>query len=502
MPNKDHLIIFDTTLRDGEQAAGRSLNTLEKLEIALQLEKLGVDIIEAGFPISSHGDFESVATIAKNIRNSSVCALARCIKTDIDRAWEAIQDAKNPILHIFLGISTIHLNDKLRKTPEEALAMIIECVTYAKKLCPTVEFSTEDAGRADRNYLARAIDEAIKAGATTINVPDSTGFTEPDEYVEIIKTLQEKVPSLSNVIISTHCHNDLGLAVANTLAVVKEGVRQVECTINGVGERAGNTALEEVVMAIKTRPERFPVTTSINTKELHKTSRLVSQLLNMPVQPNKAIVGKNAFAHSSGIHQDGVLKKRETYEIIDPKDVGVDESAIILSARSGKHALVHTLTTLGYSPSDDDIPRLYEAFKKLADAKKEVFDDDLHMLMRLDSKKDKAKGYSLVDLTVHSGTTLTPSAIVVLLDPKGKVITTTSEGTGPVDAAYSAVQNVIKKEVKLLEFLLKAVTAGIDAQAEVRVMIEHQGISYMGEGVHTDITVASTLAYLDALNQL
>jgi len=501
MSNKDHLVIFDTTLRDGEQAAGRSLNTLEKLDIALQLERLNVDIIEAGFPISSPGDFESVSTIAKKITNAKVCALARCVRADIDRAWEAIKHAQSPMLHVFLGVSTIHLDSKLRKSQDEAMAMIVDCVTYARKLCPTVEFSTEDAGRATLEYLALVIDNVIKCGATTINVPDTTGYTEPEEYATIIRTLKEKVPRLAEVTISAHCHNDLGFAVANSLAGVKEGVRQIECTINGVGERAGNTALEEVVMAVKTRPERYPVTTTVNTKELIKTSHLVAQLLNMPVQPNKAIVGKNAFAHSSGIHQDGVLKKRETYEIIDPKDVGLESNTIVLSARSGKHALQHKLTNLGYEITNENLPDLYAKFKTLADAKNEIYDDDLHMLMRSTEKEQRA-GYSFVDITIHCGTKISPSAIVVLKDPNGNIIEAKADGTGPVDAAYSAVNSVVKKDAKLQEFLLKAVTAGIDALAEVRVLVGSKGRTFVGEGVHTDITVAATIAYVDALNQM
>lgn len=496
----NHVLIFDTTLRDGEQVPGAALNTLQKLEVAKQLERLGVDIIEAGFPISSPGDFQAVELIARECRSATICALARAIPNDIKTAAEAIKDAAHPRLHTFISSSDIHIEHQFKSTREKVLKQGVEAVELAKSLCDDVEFSAMDAGRTENAFLATFVEAAIAAGATTINLPDTTGYCYPDEFGEKIHYLYEHVKGIDQVVVSVHCHNDLGLATANALAGVLNGARQVEVAMNGLGERAGNTALEEVVMALKTREQATQLFTTINTKEIHKTSRMVSQMTGMPIQPNKAIVGKNAFAHSSGIHQDGVIKNRSTYEVINPEDVGV-KTELVLTARSGRKALKHRLELLGYTEvSAQDLEAHYQRFLNLADAKKEVYDDDLIILMQEDGAQSKT-GFQLQSVNVVCGSDITPSADLILLDHDGKQYKSHALGTGPVDAAFQAVDNVVEKPVRLLEFLLKAVTAGIDAQADVQVLIEADDKTYVGNGVHTNIVIAATKAYLGALNK-
>lgn len=497
---KNRVLIFDTTLRDGEQIPGASLNTLEKLEIAKQLERLGVDIIEAGFPISSPGDFQSVSVVAKECKNVIVCGLTRALEKDIEVAAAALKPAQRPRIHTGIGASDIHIKYKFKSTRDTVLEQGVAAVRYARKLVGDVEFYAEDAGRADLEFLAHMVEEVIKAGASTVNIPDTTGYNFPEEFGQKISYLFNHVPNIDKAIISVHCHNDLGLATANTLSAILHGARQVEVTMNGLGERAGNTSLEEVVMALKTREKHTQLFTGIKTTEIYKTSRLVSQLTGIVVQPNKAIVGRNAFAHSSGIHQDGVLKQRETYEIINPQEVGV-HTEIVLTARSGRHALVHRLEQLGYKQySKEQIEELYVGFKNLADSKKEVYDEDLRLLVQ--GRKQQTKGFFLKSIQVCCGTDVIPRADVVLVDPRNKQIKASAKGTGPVDAAYQAVNAIVKKKVKLLEFLLKAVTAGIDAQADVQVLIEAGSKTYLGSGIDTDIVIAATKAYLDALNKI
>ncbi len=496
---QNRLIIFDTTLRDGEQTPLTSLKTVEKVEIARQLEKLGVDVIEAGFPISSPGDFESVQKIGREIKNCIICGLTRAIRKDIDVAAEALKTAKYPRIHTGIGASDIHIKHKFKSTREDILARAIEAVKYAKKFVSDVEFYAEDAGRADPVYLAIMIEAVIKAGATTVNIPDTTGYTFPEEYGSLIKFLFDHVSNIEKAVVSTHCHNDLGLATANTLAGVLNGARQVEVTINGIGERAGNTALEEIVMALKTRKQNN-LELNLKTQELNRTSRMVASLMGVVVQPNKAIVGANAFAHSSGIHQDGVIKKRLTYEIIDPKDVGVDSSKIVLTARSGRAALTHRFEKLGYKFSQKKIDELYERFLLIADRKKEVFDDDLRVLVD-ETARESTERIKLALTEVVCGNSSIPFAMVKLM-VDGAPFVATATGTGPVDASYQAIDKIVKKKVKLVEYLLQSVTAGIDAQAKVSVAIEYRAKRYYGYGADPDIVVASTKAYLDAVNKL
>jgi len=495
------IYVFDTTLRDGEQVPGASLNTVEKVEIAKQLEILGVDVIEAGFPISSPGDFESVRQIAKVIKNATVCGLTRAMPKDINAAAEAIKPAKYPRIHTGIGSSDVHIKYKFKSTREKVLAQGVAAVRYAKKYVEDVEFYAEDAGRADNAFLAQMIEEVIKAGATVVNIPDTTGYCFPDEYKAKIEYLFNHVKGIENVIVSVHCHNDLGLATANTLVGIEAGARQAEVTINGIGERAGNSALEEVVMAIKTR-KNIDLSLDINTREIYKTSRMVSMMMGMPVQPNKAIVGKNAFAHSSGIHQDGVLKKRENYEIIDPVDIGVDKSAIVLTARSGRAALRHRLELLGYKIKKTKIDSIYEKFLEIADQKKEIFDEDLKIIMA-GGENGKKKRFDLDLVQVICGNKNIPTATIRIKDMQNvKIHEATATGTGPIDAAYKAIDSIIKKNIRLKEFLVQAITEGIDAQGKVNVEIVQSGKDYYGFGADTDIIVASVKAYLDAINKI
>ncbi|RLB02949.1 MAG: 2-isopropylmalate synthase [Deltaproteobacteria bacterium] len=493
------IYIFDTTLRDGEQVPGAKLNKKQKVEIAKQLERLNVDVIEAGFPCSSPGDLEAVKAVAQEIKNCVVCGLARAVKQDIDLCWEAVKEAKHPRIHVFLGSSDIHVQKKLRKDKESALQMAVESVKYARSLCPEVEYSTEDASRSDFDYLCRVIRAVIKEGASIINIPDTVGYAVPEEFGALIRRIKENVPELDNVTLSVHCHNDLGLAVANSLAAIREGAKQVECTINGIGERAGNASMEEIVMAIKTRSAKFGVDTRINTKEIYRTSRLVSRLMNIPVQPNKAIVGSNAFAHSSGIHQDGILKDRSTYEIIRPEDVGIQQHFIVLTARSGRAALRHKLKELGYDLEKDVFERVYQRFLNVADRKKEIRSEDLISIVEVEMTK-VPETYSFVSLQILSGNDITPMASVTLIK-NGEKITDASIGNGPVNAAFNSIERIIGKNGKLLDFDLKAVTHGKDALGEAMVRVQIENNVYSGTGTSPDIIEASVRAYLNAFNR-
>ena len=500
--NTERVYIFDTTLRDGEQSPGASMNTEEKLEIARQLVRLGVDIIEAGFPISSPGDFESVRLIGKEVGDAAVvCGLTRAIPKDIEVAADALQTAKRPRIHTGIGVSESHLKDKLRITRETALDRAVAAVKLARSFVDDVEFYAEDAGRADPEFLYRMIEAAVGAGATVVNIPDTTGYSYPEVFGALIGGLMENVKGIENVVVSVHCHNDLGMATANSLAGVKAGARQIECTVNGLGERAGNTAMEEVVMALHQRRDLFRVETGIKTREITRTSRLVSSITGINVQPNKAIVGANAFAHSSGIHQDGVLKERTTYEIIDPAEVGAGGSAIVLSARSGRHALRHHLEELGFEMPDEEFERVYEAFLLLADKKKEVYDEDLEALVG-ESERTLNDVYHLEAVQVVCGEPGIPTATVELVDREGNHLVDSSHGTGPVDAVYRAINRIVGVENDLIEFSVKAVTRGIDALGEVTIRVRSaDGQIFTGRGAHSDIIVASAKAYANALNR-
>ncbi|MDO8949174.1 MAG: 2-isopropylmalate synthase [Actinomycetota bacterium] len=499
----DRVAIFDTTLRDGEQSPGASMNAEEKLEIARQLVRLGVDVIEAGFPISSPGDFESVRRIGAEVGDAAVvCALSRAIAKDIEVAADALATAKRPRIHTGIGVSESHLRDKLRISGDEAIERAVAAVKLARSFVGDVEFYAEDAGRAEPAFLYRMIEAAIAAGATVVNIPDTTGYAYPEAFGALIGGLREHVKGIENAIISVHCHNDLGMATANALAGVKAGARQIECTVNGIGERAGNTALEEVAMALHQRPDIFGVTTGIHTREITRTSRLVSSITGIRVQPNKAIVGANAFAHSSGIHQDGVLKERSTYEIIDPVEVGLGGSSIVLTARSGRHALKHRLDELGYNLPDEEFERVHVAFLDLADKKKEVFDEDLEALVG-ESERTVNEVYHLAQVHFTSGEPGIPTATVELITQEGEHLIDSSHGTGPVDAVYKAINRIVDVENDLTEFRVEAVTRGIDALGEVTIRVKSaDGRIFTGRGAHSDIIVASAKAYTNALNRL
>jgi len=493
------LQIFDTTLRDGEQVPGCQLNTIEKIEVARALEELGVDVIEAGFPVSSPGDFEAVDQIARTVKDVTVCGLTRAVKKDIEVAAEALKHARRPRIHTGIGTSPYHIRLKLKSTPEEILKKAVEAVSYARNFVDDVEFFAEDAGRTDNEFLAYVIEAVIAAGATVVNIPDTTGYCLPEEYGQKIKYLVDHVPNIDRAIISTHCHNDLGMATANTLSGVLNGARQVEVTINGIGERAGNTALEEVVMAVKTRKD-IPVETRVRTQRILQTSRLVSSLMNMPVQPNKAVVGRNAFAHSSGIHQDGVLKNRENYEIMNPGDVGVDESAIVLTARSGRAALKHHLERLGYHFKTEHLDEVYARFLEEADQKKQVTDEDLLLLMG--AANGNNTNLSLKLLQVVAGMSTVPMAIVHLMI-NGEEKAATAQGNGPFDAVFKAVAKLIDVPFELDEFLIQSITRGSDDIGKVHVRIRgNDQRRWLGFGADTDIVTASVKALVDALNKM
>jgi 2-isopropylmalate synthase len=497
----DKVIIFDTTLRDGEQAAGGTLNVQEKLEIAKQLERLGVDVIEAGFPISSPGDFEAVSLIAKEVRKPIICGLARAYPDDIDRAWEAIREAAHPRIHVFLSSSDIHLGYQLKKSRQEVLNTAREMVARAKSYTDDIEFSPMDASRTEPQYLYQILEAVIDTGANTVNIPDTVGYAIPGEFGKLIEGIVNNVPNINKAVISVHCHNDLGLAVANSLEAVRRGARQVECTVNGIGERAGNASLEEIVMAIKTRQDFFHLATRVNTNQIYKASRLVSELTGFVVQPNKAIIGANAFRHESGIHQDGVIKMPITYEIMDPKTVGIPSSTLVLGKLSGRHAFKEHLAELGYSLKEEDFNRAFTAFKELADKKKGVTDRDIESLIA-EEQRTVSEVYHLDRVQISCGDRGIPTAAVRLIGPEGKVLADAALGTGPVDAVYKAINRIVNVPNQLTEFTVKSVTEGIDAIGEVLVRIESEGITYTGRGADTDIIVASAKAYMNALNRL
>lgn len=492
----DKLWIFDTTLRDGEQVPGCQLNTQEKIVVAKALEALGVDIIEAGFPISSPGDFNSVLEISKAVSNPIICALSRAVEKDIDVAAQSLKFAKRGRIHTGIGVSPYHIQFKLRSTPEDIIKRGVAAVKYARRFVDDVEFYAEDAGRAEHDFLARIIEEVIKAGATVVNIPDTTGYCLPEQYGAIIAHLRNNVPNIDRAIIATHCHNDLGMATANTVAGVQHGARQVEVTINGIGERAGNTSLEEVVMAIKCH-KSIPVHTNIVTPKIYQTSRLVSKLMNMPVQANKAIVGRNAFAHSSGIHQDGVLKHRENYEIIDPKEVGVDESTIVLTARSGRAALKHHLDALGVELEGEELREVYEAFLILADSKRDIGRKDL--LGLVGKYMEDSNFIELIKVSYASNGQINSN---VTLKVGNETHQSSSHGVGPVDAVLKAIEKIVKPQVELEEFLIQAITHGSDDVAKVHMRLIKGEKPYYGFASNADIVLASAEAFVDALNKI
>jgi 2-isopropylmalate synthase len=497
----NRVIIFDTTLRDGEQAAGGSLNVQEKLQIAKQLERLNVDVIEAGFPVSSPGDFEAVNIIAKEVRTLVVCGLCHANKEAIDRTWTALKVAAHPRIHLFLSASDVHLVYQLKKSRDEIMEMACAAVARATKYTDNVEFSPMDASRTEPEFIYRIVQAVIDAGATTVNIPDTVGYAVPGEFGKLIAGIIKNVNNIKKAVISVHCHNDLGLAVANSLEAVQQGARQVECTVNGIGERAGNASLEEIVMAIKTRSDFFKLNTGIKTTEIYNASRLVRDLTGFSVQPNKAIVGGNAFRHQSGIHQDGVIKMPITYEIMDPKTVGIPSSSLVLGKLSGRHAFRERLSELGYNLTEDDFIRAFQAFKELAEKKKEVSDKDIESLVA-EEQRTVSETYHLDRIQVTSGDRGIPTAAVRLIGPGGKVLEDASLGTGPVDAVYKAINRIVKVPNTLTEFTVKSVTEGIDAIGEVVIRIESDGITYTGRGADTDIIVASGRAYMNALNRL
>jgi 2-isopropylmalate synthase len=501
MDSKEKLIIFDTTLRDGEQSPGASMTMDEKLHIAKSLERMKVDIIEAGFPIASPGDFESVKAVAAAVTDSTVCGLARALDRDIDRAGEALKPAKSSRIHTFIATSPIHMERKLRMKPDEVVEQAVAAVKRAGKYTDNIEFSPEDAGRSELDFLCRIIEKVIDAGATTINIPDTVGYNLPHQFGELVGNLIKNIPNSDKAVFSVHCHNDLGLAVSNSLAAVLNGARQVECTINGLGERAGNASLEEVVMTVRTRQDVFPCETDIDATQIVSTSRLVSTVTGFPVQPNKAIVGANAFAHESGIHQDGVLKARETYEIMRAEDVGWSKNRMVLGKHSGRNAFGSRLKELGMDfESDEDLNRAFTAFKDLADKKHEIFDEDLFALMADDDAHLEEK-FKLVSLRVCSDTNKVPDADLVL-NIDGEEKSSNAGGGGPVDAAFQAIEVLAKSNTKLQLYSVSSITSGTDAQGEVTVRLDKDGRIVNGHGADTDIVIASVKAYLNALNKI
>ena len=493
----DRLYIFDTTLRDGEQVPGCQLNTVEKIQVARQLEQLGVDVIEAGFPISSPGDFNSVIEISKAVTWPTICALTRAVQKDIDVAVEALKYAKRKRIHTGIGTSDSHIKYKFNSNREEIIERAVAAVKYARRFVDDVEFYAEDAGRTENEYLARVVEAVVKAGATVVNIPDTTGYCLPAEYGAKIKYLCDHVAGIENAIISTHCHNDLGMATANTMSGVLNGARQAEVTINGIGERAGNTSLEEVAMILKCH-KGLDINTNINTTKIYPTSRMVSSLMNMPVQPNKAIVGRNAFAHSSGIHQDGVLKNVQTYEIMDPKDVGIDDNAIVLTARSGRAALKHRLSVNGVDIDGEKLDNVYKEFLKLADKKKETTDDDILILAGADRADLHNIKLEYLQVTTGKGVR---SVASIGLSISGEKFEAAATGNGPVDAAIKALKVIIRREMTLKEFTIQAISKGSDDLGKVHMQVEHAGHLYYGFGANTDIVTASVEAYIDCINK-
>ncbi len=526
---RDVVLFFDTTLRDGEQSPGATLNTQEKLEIARQLARLGVDIIEAGFPAASAGDLDAVRQIAQTVGNEPrtdkfghsapppiIAGLARANQSDIDAAWEAVRPAQRPRIHTFLATSAVHMEYKLKMTPDEVVARVREMVAYARRLCPDVEFSPEDAGRSDPRFLYTVLAAAIESGATTLNIPDTVGYTTPQEYGKLIRDIREHTPGAKNVVLSVHCHNDLGLATANTLAGIENGARQVEVTVNGIGERAGNTSLEEVAMALYTRHQVYEIDSNIVTQEIHRASDMVSRYTGMVVQPNKAIVGANAFAHEAGIHQDGMLKHKRTYEIMDADTIGLSRSRLVLGKHSGRHALRMKLEEMGYRLGDDDLSEVFFRFKDLADKKKFVTDNDIQALVA-DELYQPPETWVIEAVQVQCGTNVMPTAVVRLRNGLGGYTRTEAGfGTGPVDAVYQGINRIVEVPNKLVEFSIQAIDEGLDAVADVTLRIEaREAVGprmtpetgagrriFLGRGIDTDIVVASARAYVQALNKL
>ena len=496
----DRVYIFDTTLRDGEQSPGATMNLDEKMQIALLLEEMQVDIIEAGFPIASNGDFEAVSEISKNIKNSTIAGLSRAKIADIDRAWEAVKHAKSPRIHTFIATSPIHMKYKLMKTEEEVLDSIKHTVSHARNLCDNIEWSCEDGGRSNIEFLYKCIELAIDSGATTINIPDTVGFTLPSEFGSIFKAVRNNVPNIDKAILSTHTHNDLGLAVANSVAAIQEGARQVECTINGLGERAGNAALEEVVMTLKVKKDLMPFHTNVKSEYITKASRLVSSITGFTVQPNKAIVGANAFAHEAGIHQDGMLKNAETYEIMTPESVGLNKSSLVLGKHSGKHAFSEKLKELGYDFGDNALMEVFGRFKDLADKKKEIFEEDLIALAG-ERTLTYDEHIKFVSLEVNAGSLSKHQAkLTLIMDDKKQ--SNSSDGNGPVDATFNAIKQITQTDFRLKLYQVHAITAETDAQGEVTVRLEDDDLSSQAKGSDPDIIVASAKAYISALNRL
>lgn len=496
----DRIIIFDTTLRDGEQSPGASMNTREKLRLAVQLEKLGVDVVEAGFPAASEGDFEAVSKIAGRLERTEVAGLARASKEDIDRVWGAIKHGVKPRIHTFIATSDIHLKYKLKMSREEVITAAVEAVRYAKSLTNNIEFSAEDGSRSDPDFLCRVFEAAIEAGATTVNLPDTVGYAIPDEFADLVQYVLDHTPNIKRSILSVHCHNDLGLATANTIAAVGRGARQVEVTINGIGERAGNTSMEEVVMALHTRPNHLPMTTGIDTGHIYATSRLVSSITGIIVQPNKAVVGANAFAHEAGIHQDGMLKNPMTYEIMKPETIGLNRSSLVLGKHSGRHALRERLKALGYDLSDEELKTVFKRFKEIADKKKHVVDEDLEVIVTEDVLRT-FELFKLEYLHVTCGTTVMPMASVKMTI-NGRPVKGAEYGNGPIDAAFNTISKLAGTEPELLRFTVSALTGGTDAQGEVTVRLRENGLISLGRGADPDIITASAKAYVNGLNRL
>ena len=493
--------IFDTTLRDGEQCPGASLNTHEKLEIAKHLEMMSVDVIEAGFPISSPGDFEGVEVIAKNIKNSTIAGLCRAVEKDIKCAWDAIKSARKPRIHTFIATSPIHMKYKLERSPQEVLEQAVSAVKLAKNLCPEVEFSAEDASRSDPQFLYTVFEEVIKAGATIINIPDTVGYSQPDEFGQLIQGIQQHVSNIGEVVISVHCHNDLGLAVANSLESLKYGVGQIECTMNGIGERAGNASLEEIVMALHTRKDFYQMSTHIDTRYIYPTSKLVSRLTGFVIQPNKAIVGKNAFAHEAGIHQAGVLKQASTYEIMTPQTIGLQSNLLVLGKHSGRNAFKSRLAELGYHLDEEKLNKSFQEFKQLADKKKEIYVEDLEALMSEILIENIPDLFELEYFHINTGNSILPTA-TVRLKKEGEILEDAACGDGPVDAVFNAIDRITGVKVKLSDYYIRALTRGKDAQGGAVLEIKDNGNSYVGKSISTDTLEASVKAYLKAVNKM
>lgn len=497
------VFVFDTTLRDGEQSPGCSMNLQEKLEVAKQLERLKVDVIEAGFAVASPGDFQSVKAIADTIKDCTVASLSRALPQDIDRSWEALKNAANPRIHTFLATSDIHMKYKLKMSPEDVLNQARNMVAYAKRYCSDVEFSAEDATRSDPEFLYKVFEAVIDAGAVVINVPDTVGYTTPDEFYKLIRGIKENVSNIDKAVISVHCHNDLGMAVANTLSAAKAGAAQLECTINGIGERAGNAALEEIVMALKTRQHMFNLDCRIDTTQIHRASRLITGITGVSVQPNKAIVGANAFAHEAGIHQHGVLAEKSTYEIMTPESIGLSQNTMVLGKHSGRHAFEDRLKTMGYNLAKQELDETFEKFKILADKKKVVQDADIEVLLA-QKAVEIPEVYKLDRFVINTGNTITATASVRLVKQNGENVTIeeVSTGDGPVDAAFKAIEKIVGVNFTLEDYKLRSVTEGQDAQGEAYVKIRRDAKIYTGKGVSTDVFEASVLSYMNAINKM